>query len=139
MSFDTTARQRLATGAEEQDMPTCLPLVSFLGDERATMQYETSTGITVKFRHEDRDEMPYLMVHNVPGIPGIHLYRATSFLTASAENRAFTIGPDWNDQEPFVISIEDVQAVAAMVRSTSDRKRGYFETKWVALDPADPF
>ena len=38
MSFDTTARQRLATGAEEQDMPACLPMVSFLGDERATMK-----------------------------------------------------------------------------------------------------
>ena len=38
MSFDTTARQRLATGAEEQEMPTCLPLVSFLGDERADMK-----------------------------------------------------------------------------------------------------
>jgi hypothetical protein len=41
MSFDTTARQRLATGAEEQEMPACLPLVSFPGDERATeMQFE---------------------------------------------------------------------------------------------------
>ena len=29
MSFDTTARQRVAPGAEEQDMPACLPLVSF--------------------------------------------------------------------------------------------------------------
>ena len=38
MSFDTTARQRLATGAEEQEMPACLPLVSFLGDERADMK-----------------------------------------------------------------------------------------------------
>lgn len=37
MSFDTTARQRLATGAEKQDMPACLPLVSPTGDERATM------------------------------------------------------------------------------------------------------
>ena len=40
MSFDTTARQRLATGAEEQDMPACLPLVSSMGCERATMQKE---------------------------------------------------------------------------------------------------
>ena len=137
--FFATASERLIPASEKQEMPACLPLVSFLGDERATMQYETSTGITVKCRHEDRDEMPYLMVHNVPGIPGIHLYRATSFLITSAENRAFTIGPAWNDQEPFVISIEDVQAVAAMVRSASDRKRGYFETMWVALGPADPF
>ncbi len=38
MSFDTTARQRVATGAEKQDMPACLPLVSFLGDERADMK-----------------------------------------------------------------------------------------------------
>ena len=37
MSFDTTARQRLATGAEEQEMPACLPLVSSMGDERAAM------------------------------------------------------------------------------------------------------
>lgn len=40
MSFDTTARQRVAPGAEEQDMPACLPMVSFLGDERAVMQNE---------------------------------------------------------------------------------------------------
>lgn len=40
MSFDTTARQRLATGAEEQEMPACLPLVSFLGDERVVMKLE---------------------------------------------------------------------------------------------------
>ena len=38
MSFDTTARQRLATGAEEQEMPACLPLVSLSGDERADMK-----------------------------------------------------------------------------------------------------
>ena len=40
MSFDTTARQRLATGAEEQEMPACLPLVSSSGNERAAMQKE---------------------------------------------------------------------------------------------------
>ena len=40
MSFDTTARQRLATGAEEQDMPACLPLVSLSGDERVVMKLE---------------------------------------------------------------------------------------------------
>lgn len=40
MSFDTTARQRLATGAEEQEMPACLPLVSSMGDERATMLFK---------------------------------------------------------------------------------------------------
>ena len=40
MSFDTTARQRVAPGAEEQDMPACLPMVSFLGDERAVMKLE---------------------------------------------------------------------------------------------------
>ena len=38
MSFDATARQRVAPGAEEQEMPACLPLVSFLGDERAGMK-----------------------------------------------------------------------------------------------------
>lgn len=37
MSFDTTARQRVAPGAEEQEMPACLPMVSSTGDERATM------------------------------------------------------------------------------------------------------
>ena len=41
MSFDTTARQRLATGAEKQDVPACLPLVSVsTGHERAVMQNE---------------------------------------------------------------------------------------------------
>lgn len=34
MSFDTTAR----VAPEKQDMPACLPLVSFLGDERASMK-----------------------------------------------------------------------------------------------------
>lgn len=139
MSFDTTARQRVAPGAEEQDMPACLPLVSFSGDERATMHYETKAGITFDFRHEDRDEMPYVMVRNVPGIPGIHVYRAASFLTAAAEGRAFTIGPDWNDQEPFAVALDDVHAIAAMVRAASERKRGYFEMHWVASDPSMPF
>ncbi len=40
MSFDTTARQWVAPKAEKQDMPACLPLVSFLGDERAVMTDE---------------------------------------------------------------------------------------------------
>ena len=40
MSFDATARQRVAPGAEEQDIPTRLPLVSFLGDERVVMKLE---------------------------------------------------------------------------------------------------
>ena len=40
MSFDATARQRVAPGAEEQDMPACLPLVSSSGDKRAAMQKE---------------------------------------------------------------------------------------------------
>lgn len=40
MSFDATARQRVAPGAEKQDMPACLPLVSFLaGHERAVMHH----------------------------------------------------------------------------------------------------
>lgn len=38
MSFDTTARQRVAPGAEKQEVPACLPLVSFLGDERVIMK-----------------------------------------------------------------------------------------------------
>ena len=139
MSFDTTARQRVAPGAEEQDMPACLPMVSSMGEERATMHYETSAGVTVQFRHEERDAEPYLMVRDVPGIPGIHTYKAASFLDAAAVNSTFTIGPDWNDQEPFVISLDDVQSIAAMVRAASERKRGYFEMKWVALDPSLPF
>lgn len=103
------------------------------------MHYETGAGITLDFKHEDRDESPFLVVRNVPGIPGVHIYHAASFLTAAAENRSFTIGVDWNDQEPFVIHMEDVRAIAAMVRSDSDRKRGYFEMKWVALNQNDPF
>lgn len=135
MSFDATAR----VAPEKQDMPACLPMVSFPGNERAAMHYETSTGITCNFRHEDRDEMPYVVVRDVPGIPGVLVYHAASFLMAAAEGRAFTIGPDWDDQYPFVIAIEDVQAIAAMVRSAVERKRGYFEMKWVALQPSDPF
>jgi len=30
MSFDATARQRVAPGAEEQDITACLPMVSFV-------------------------------------------------------------------------------------------------------------
>ena len=52
MSFDTTARQRLATGAEEQDMPACLPLVSFLGDERADMKLAAEAETEV-FRNDE--------------------------------------------------------------------------------------
>ena len=36
MSFDTTAR----VAPEEQEMPACLPLVSSMGDERATMLFK---------------------------------------------------------------------------------------------------
>ena len=103
------------------------------------MQYETSTGISVNYRHEVRDEQPFLVLHNVPGIPGIHVYKAAGFLSASAENKAFVIGPDWNDQEPFVIERQDVHAIAALVRSAGERKRGYFEMHWVASDPSMPF
>ena len=139
MSFDTTARQRVAPGAEEQEMPACLPMVSFLGDERAAMHHETKAGITFNFRHEDRDEAPYVVVNNVPGIPGVHVYHAASFMTAAAEGRAFIISPNWDDQEPITLSRDDVQAVAKMVRDACDRKRGYYEMKWVALDPSMPF
>lgn len=52
MSFDTTARQRVAPGAEEQDMPACLPLVSFLGDERATMKLAAEAETEV-FRNDE--------------------------------------------------------------------------------------
>lgn len=52
MSFDTTARQRLATGAEEQDMPACLPVVSFLGDERADMKLAAEAETEV-FRNDE--------------------------------------------------------------------------------------
>ena len=52
MSFDTTARQRLATGAEEQEMPACLPLVSFLGDERAGMKLAAEAETEV-FRNDE--------------------------------------------------------------------------------------
>lgn len=80
-----------------------------------------------------------MLAQNVPGIPGIHVYPAAIFLTAAAEGHSFTVAPDWNDQEPVVIPVEDVQAIAAMVRLASDRKRGYFEMRWVALDPSLPF
>jgi hypothetical protein len=52
MSFDATARQRLATGAEEQEMPACLPLVSFLGDERADMKFAADAETEV-FRNDE--------------------------------------------------------------------------------------
>lgn len=35
--FDATARNGIASLTEKQDMPACLPLVSFSGDERASM------------------------------------------------------------------------------------------------------
>ena len=41
MSFDATARNGVAPQSEKQDMPACLPLVSFPGDRRAAeMQFE---------------------------------------------------------------------------------------------------
>ena len=52
MSFDTTARQRVATRAEEQEMPACLPLVSFLGDERADMKLAAEAETEV-FRNDE--------------------------------------------------------------------------------------
>ena len=139
MSFDATARQRLATGAEEQEMPACLPLVSFLGDERATMRYETPTGIVFTFVQKAWDEAPTVTVENVPGIPGIHSYYASSFLDAAATSREFTIGANFNDQEPFDLQPHEVMAVAYMVRNQADRAKGYFQMKWVGSDPSLPF
>ena len=39
--FDATARNGIASQTEKQDMPACLPLVSFFtGSERAGMRFE---------------------------------------------------------------------------------------------------
>ena len=62
MSFDSTASKRLIPASEKQDMPACLPMVSFAGDERATMQYETPTGITFTFVQKAWNEAPTVTV-----------------------------------------------------------------------------
>ena len=139
MSFDTTARQRLATGAEKQDMPACLPMVSLSGDERATMQHETSTGITVEFTHAEDQGEPLLILKNVPGLPGNHAYSAASLLTAAAHDEQFIVGADWSDQQPFPISREDVNAIACWAYASSSRKRGQFVIAWVPADHSCPF
>lgn len=120
-------------------MPACLPLVSFLGDERATMRYETPTGITFTFVQKAWNEAPTVTVENVPGIPGIHSYYASSFLDAAATGDKFIIGPDFNDQEPFVLEAHEVMAIAYMVRNQVDRTKGAFQMQWVGSDPSLPF
>ena len=139
MSFDTTARQRVAPGAEEQEMPACLPLVSFLGDARADMQYETSTGITATFKQKGSYGVPSVTLSNVPGIPGEHQYNASQFLDSAAIGEGFFVGAVWDDQSPFLIETADVNGIAQMVRANADRTQGYFESRWVALDPSAPF
>lgn len=136
MSFDTTAR----VAPKEQEMPACLPLVSFYGRTKGqSMRYETQTGITFTFMHNEHHEEPFVVVKNVPGIHGVHTYKAAGFLDAAATNSKFTIGADWDDQQPFVLDPHEVMAIAYMVRSQTDRKRGFFEVRWVALDPSVPF
>lgn len=139
LMFDTTARDGIASQTEKQDMPACLPLVSFSGNERATMRYETPTGIVFTFVQRAWDETPTVTVENVPGIPGIHSYYASSFLDAAATSREFTIGANFNDQEPFDLQPHEVMAVAYMVRNQADRAKGYFQMKWVGSDPSLPF
>lgn len=139
MNFDTTARQRVAPGAEKQDMPACLPLVSSSGDERAAMNYETKSGVTIKFRHESAQEQPILVLCDVPGIPGCHTYKAAAFLDAASLNRGFVVGVDWSDQTPFHIEAPEVLEIAQWVHANTDRRCGYFETTWIAQQPSEPF
>lgn len=139
MRFDTTARDGIASQTEKQDMPACLPLVSFTGDERATMRYETPTGITFTFVQKAWNEAPTVTVENVPGIHGVHSYYASSFLNSAATGDKFIIGPDFNDQEPFVLEAHEVMAIAYMVRNQVDRTKGAFQMQWVGSDPSMPF
>lgn len=139
MSFDTTARQRVAPGAEKQDMPACLPLVSFLGNERAAMHYETKAGITVEYSHADSLSEPMLVIDSVPGIPGQHVYPAASLMTAAAHDREFIIGALSGGQVPFAISRDDVNAIARWAFLASDSKRGQFSIAWVPADTTCPF
>lgn len=139
MSFDATARQWVAPKAKKQEMPACLPLVSFLGDERATMRYETPTGITFTFVQKAWNEAPTVTIENVPGMPGRHTYYASSFLDSAATGDKFIIGPSFNDQDPFVLEAHEVMAIAYMVRNQVDRTNGAFQMQWVGSDPSLPF
>ena len=139
LMFDTTARDGIDPPTEKQDMPACLPLVSFPGDERATMRYETPTGIVFTFSQKKWDEAPTVIAENVPGLPGAHDYYASAFLDCAAAGDKFTIGPDFNDQAPFVIDASEVKAIASMVHEHTDRAKGHFETTWVGSDPSLPF
>lgn len=54
--FDTLARLRIDPRAEKQDMPACLPTVSFTGIERAIMQKEHRIEMDAmwdRFREDD--------------------------------------------------------------------------------------
>ena len=135
MSFDATAR----VAPEKQDMPACLPLVSSMGDERASMKHKTSTGLTATFIQRGDYGQPFVALANVPGIPEGGTYNAAQFLDAAARGEGFIVGPVWDDQEPFEIDASDVAAIAAMVRKHCDPRNGHFEMRWVARDPSTPF
>ena len=50
--FDATARDGIASQTEKQDMPACLPLVSFSGNERADMKLAAEAETEV-FRNDE--------------------------------------------------------------------------------------
>ncbi len=103
------------------------------------MKYETSTGVTTTFAQDGKYGQPSVILDNVPGIHGIHTYHAAQFLDVAARGGGFIVGADWDGQEPFRITESDVAAIATMVREQCDRRKGYFEMRWVALDPSLPF
>ena len=103
------------------------------------MRYETKAGVTATFTQEGRYNQPSVTLENVPGIYGQHAYHAVQFLNAAALGECFTVSGGWDDQKPHAIASEDVAAIAQMVRANTDRKLGYFQTQWVALDPSVPF
>ena len=139
MSFDATASELLIPASEEQEMPDCLPMVSFFtGFERATNMLKTSSGITVEFQHL-QGQQPTVTLVDVPDLLGIHTYHAAQFLNCAATNDTFAIGATWNDQRDVVLPASDVQAIAAFISEQVDASTGRFVIQWVATNPADPF
>ena len=110
----------------------------FTGFERATNMLKTSSGITVEFTQKP-GQQPTVTLRDIPDLPGIHTYHAAQFMDCAAAQDMFSIGANWNDQRNVVLSVSEVQAIAALIANHVDPAQGRFAVQWVAIDPAVPF
>ena len=139
MSFDATDR----VAPEKQDMPACLPMVSSMGDERATM-----TNIQVAQMAESYGSVWNVIV-TLDGISqptvtleknGVrHIYNASTFVGLGGDLNGFRISPLWDD-EPFIEFSNDQWAPACIaVRNAIPRRAGFLDVRWVPDEPSLPF